>query len=387
MKKIIGLIVLVISIIGIILVNKEKPKKEERNVVEHKGIFITYIELSDYFHNKTSNELKSKVDKIINNLKKDKFNNIYLHVRPFSDAIYESNIFPSSKTIVNNEGEELPLDILEYFIKKSHQNNIKLHAWINPYRISNNTNTSIISIKNPSFKWLGTNNVKVIDNKGIYYNPASKDVEELVLNGVKEIINNYNVDGILYDDYFYPDKTIDIDNYNNTNKEISIEQYRLNIINSLIQETYKLIKQYNKDILFGVSPQGNINNNYSDEYADIKTWLKEKNYLDYIMPQIYFGFNNQNQPYNKVINEWNNLIKNDIDLIIALGLYKSNTIDEYALSGKDEWIRNNNIIKKQIIIARNISNYIGYTIFRYNDFYHNEKAKKEHDNYLKLINM
>lgn len=105
------------------------------------------------------------------------------------------------------------------------------------------------------------------------------------------------------------------------------------------------------------------------------------------MPQIYFGFNNQNQPYNKVINEWNNLIKNDIDLIIALGLYKSNTIDEYALSGKDEWIRNNNIIKKQIIIARNISNYIGYTIFRYNDFYHNEKTKKEHDNYLKLINM
>ena len=89
------------------------------------------------------------LNKSQNTIKEYNLNMIILQVRPFSDAIYESEIYPSSKTIVNKEGDKLPLDILEYFIDKSHQLNIEVHAWINPYRIRTNTDISSITYSMP----------------------------------------------------------------------------------------------------------------------------------------------------------------------------------------------------------------------------------------------
>ena len=86
------------------------------------------------------------------------------------------------------------------------------------------------------------------------------------------------------------------------------------------------------------------------------------------MPQLYYGFNNETRPFIKTLNEWNSLIKNDTKLITALSLYKAGTIDKYAKAGKYEWIENSNIIRKQIQVARNIINYTGYAIFRYDYF-------------------
>src|SRR5699024_5736635 len=125
---------------------------------------------------------------------------------------YYSSIFPSSRCVVNTEGDPLSFDILKYFIKKAHQRSLELHAWINPYRISNDTDTSLISKNNPAYSMLNTSSVEIIDSKGIYYNPASSKVESLILEGIYEIISNYDVDGIHFDDYFYPSSlTIDED--------------------------------------------------------------------------------------------------------------------------------------------------------------------------------
>lgn len=353
---------------------------------EDRGVFISYIEYMKYFDNKNNNEIKEEINKMIDTCIKYKFNIIYLHTRPFSDSIYNSSIFPYSHTISGIQGKEIGLDILDYFIEIAHKNNIKIHAWINPYRISNQTNIEVLSKDSIAYTWLNTNNVKIIENKGIYYNPASSEVKELIVEGIKEIVSNYDVDGIMLDDYFYPDDTIDLENYKEVENTISLTDFRLSQTNELISNIYKAIKDINKDVLFGVSPDGNLDNNFNTHYIDINTWLTKDNYIDYIMPQIYYGFLNENKPFIKTVNEWNNLIKNNTKLIIALSLYKSGNIDNYAGSGINEWIDNSNIIQKQIKVVRNLSKYNGYSIFRYDYFnMDNSNLLKEIDNYCLLL--
>jgi uncharacterized lipoprotein YddW (UPF0748 family) len=141
----------------------------------------------------------------------------------------------------------------------------------------------------------------------------------------------------------------------------------------MIFSVYSSIKMIDKSIVFGISPQGNIDNNYSSVYLDVKAILANEGYVDYIMPQIYFGFNNGSRPFVSTIDAWNGLIKvSSIDLIPALSLYKSGVNDKYAGSGKDEWINNSDILKRQIIYSRTVSKYKGFAIFRYEHFYNQD---------------
>lgn len=348
-------------------------KKEERE--EKRAVFISYIELGNYLRGKDEETIKKTIDDMLDNVKNFDFNMVILQVRSFSDAIYPSSIFPSSRSVVNNEGDELPFDILKYFIKKAHKKDLELHAWINPYRISNDTDTSIISKENPAYKLLNTSSVKVIDNVGIYYNPASSEVESLILDGIEEIIKNYDVDGIHFDDYFYP-KSNDIDSTDyekayKDNNSLTLQEYRLNTISSLIRKTYKLIKSCDKSILFGISPDGNIDNNYNSNYVDTRKFCTEEGYLDYIMPQVYYGFLNSTKPFEDTVKSWNNLITNDIDLIPALAFYKTGNIDEFAKEGVNEWVEYNNIIAREVMLSRELSNYSGFALFRYDSIFGN----------------
>lgn len=342
---------------------------------EFRGVFISYIDYSFYLKNKSTEEQQSNIDMMIQNIKNFGFNNILLQVRPFGDAIYKSTIYKPSITVVDSEDSNLELDILSYFLDKAHDNNIKIHAWINPYRIRSTNDFSTISLTSKYYEWLGTANIEILDN-GIYLNPASSEVLEFILLGIEEIVKNYDIDGIIYDDYFYPSKTIDIDNYNNykgNGGTLTIEEYRIDNINKLIRQTYLTIKNNNKNVEFGISPSGNIENNLNEEYLDVVTLLKEGLYLDYVMPQIYYGFFNQVKPFQETITEWDNLINNNIKLYPALSIYKSGLVDEYAGNGKNEWIDNDDVLKKQIIISRNKNNYKGFSIFRYDFLFNKEK--------------
>ena len=312
------------------------------------------------------------------NIKENNFNGIILQVRAFSDAIYYSKIFSPSLYIVNNENDKLKLDMLDYFIKLSHENNIKLIAWINPYRIRSNNDISSISGNNIVNKYLNTSSVEI--KNGIYFNPAKDEVLDLIIKGVLEIVKNYDVDGILYDDYFYPSKTCDLKDYElyktqgGTN---SLEDFRRDNINKLIRKTYEKIKEVNSDVLFGISPSGNMNNNYNAEYLDIN-YLIENKIVDFIMPQIYYGFDNTNLPFVNTVNSWSNLVKDtNIKFYVALALYKSGLEDKYAKTGINEWINNNDIISKQIIVSRNTYNYEGFSIFRYDYLFNSKKDNKQ----------
>ncbi len=373
MKREYFLILIIFLLLLVYIFIKEENLERKEETLEKRAVFISYIELGNNLRGKSSKDMKETINNMIKNIDNFGFNMIILQIRSFSDAIYKSNIYPSSRSVVNKEGETLHFDILKYFIKESHNKKIELHAWINPYRISNTTDISIISKDNPAYKLLNTNNIKIIDNVGIYYNPASSKVETLILKGIDEVIKNYDVDGIHFDDYFYPKSSdIDKDEYEKAkevNNNLTLQEFRLNTISSLIKKTYNLIKNYDKSILFGISPDGNIDNNYNSNYVDTRLFCTESGYIDYIMPQVYYGFLNSTKPFEETIKSWNNLITNKIDLIPALAFYKTGNIDKYAKEGVNEWIEYNNIISREVLLSRELSNYNGFALFRYDSIF------------------
>ena len=384
MKKILVIIILSIVLISNTKLDRTSIQKEE----ETRAIFVSYIELNKYIKGNDYEISKRNIRKIIKNIKKLKCNTIILQVRSASDAIYKSNIYPLSLNIVNTEYDDY-YDVLDYFIKESHKSNVKVIAWINPYRIRTTCDKTTITEKNPAYKYLDTDIVYI--NNGIYYNPSKQETEDLIVKGVEEVLN-YDVDGILFDDYFYPDNNIDkkdYEEYIKNNEFIEEKDYRLNIVNKMVKRVYKICK--NKNIKFGISPDGNIDNNYNKNYADVKYWLKSNEYIDFIMPQIYYGFYNSTRDYIKVTKEWENLIENkDIELYIALAFYKVGMEDKYAKSGFNEWIDNDNIIMREILLSRNLKNYKGFSLFRYENIFNEEiytkTSIKEIENLKKILN-
>lgn len=388
MKK--YLIIILIFILGLFLLFGKKSKEVEK-MEEKRFIFISYIELAKYLKDKEETVMKNTIDDMINQCKDFGFTDIILQVRSFSDAIYYSDIFPSSITIVAKEEDKLPFDVLDYFIKISHKNNIRLHAWINPYRIRSNLSKEEIKDNNPAFKYLNTNKVEK-NAKGIFYNPADEEIRKLILSGVDEILDNYDIDGIHYDDYFYPSDTIDLENYNEAkkdNQDLTLQQFRLENTTKLIKETYERVKKKNKNILFGISPEGNITNNYEVNYIDTKKFASEEGYVDYLMPQIYFGFFNSVKPFYQTVKEWNSYITTDkVKLIPALAFYKVGCEDLYAKDGQYEWVESNNIIAREVLTSRPLSNYQGFAIFRYDSILSDnltDQAFKEKENLKNIL--
>ena len=360
---------------------------------EKRAIFLSYLEYQSLLKGKDSATMQQVLASILDTLEENKFNMLIVQVRSFSDAIYPSELFPSSNTLVEKEGDPLPFDLLSFLIEEAHKRAIEIHAWINPYRIRNTMDGSSISIKNPCYKWLGSNQVKGIDEKGIFYNPASQEVRDLVVAGVEEILKNYDVDGILFDDYFYPDASIDLDNYQDyvaSGGNLSLTDYRLDQVNQLVRAVYEMVHSYHK--VFSISPEGNIDNNYEINYADTKRWMQEDGYIDYIIPQIYFGFDNERKPFYETVREWNNMITNDsVQLLPALAFYKAGTEDYYALQGSKEWQLHQDIIRRQIITSRAVSHYKGFALFRYEYVfgtrYENDSVLKEREALVSLLQL
>ena len=388
MKNFFVSLIFIIIIGALLIINA--PKVKEDSFLEKRSVFISYIELNENINNRSVVDSKKNIDLMIKNIKDMGFNEIILQVRSFCDAIYDSDIYPYSMMVSSEEGVNPGYDILEYFIEKAHYNDINLIAWINPYRVRNSKDISSISEKSPVYKYLDSDILYVGD--GIYLNPSKEETLNLVVEGVREIVENYDVDGILFDDYFYPNNEIDRDDYSEylkDNEFISKEQYNLNVVSKMIKEVYSVC-QKNK-VLFGVSPDGNMENNYEKVFADVKKWCSEEGYIDFIMPQVYYGFYNEVKPFKTVVDEWESIITNEkIKLYIALAFYKVGEIDKYAKSGREEWINNNDIIMREILISRNLNKYQGFSLFRYDYVFDDDKytsiSKVEIENMKKVLN-
>ena len=193
-------------------------------------------------------------------------------------------------------------------------------------------------------------------NGRYYLDPSYNEVRDLICSCAEEIINNYNVDGIHIDDYFYPTTYESFDDVEfNQSGENDLSEWRTNNCTAFVKALYDTVKNCGNDVVFGISPQGNINADYESQYADVRLWGSQRGYCDYIVPQIYFGFNNEICPFAETLAEWESITADSgVSLIVGLAEYKLNKIDEWAGEyGESEWLENPDIIREQEELAIN----------------------------------
>jgi uncharacterized lipoprotein YddW (UPF0748 family) len=353
---------------------------------EYKAYWFSFYDYDSYrakYKKRTAANFRSYFTGVVNKGKSLGMNRIIVQVRPYGDAIYKSKYFPWSKYISGKQGRSPGFDPLKIMVEVAHQKGIKIEAWVNPYRVTTgSTSYKKLSKKNPARKWHAKKSTRrnvLSYNGSLYYNPSKKAVRTLIVNGVKEIVQNYDVDGIHMDDYFYPSftksnvkKAFDAKEYNKSSykkQKKSIYAYRRAQVNTLVKQMHSTVKSIDPTVTYGISPAGNIDNLTSkySYYVDIYKWLKSDQYVDYIAPQIYWGFKHPTAKFDKVTDRWVKARKNkNVKLYIGIAVYRAGHNSGQNRAEKKEWRSDTNVLKKQVQYARK-KGVDGFAFFDYQD--------------------
>lgn len=403
-KKMLPLIFSITAIIGVIItasvikgklpgndggkgyaVTVSSPDTVSENT-EMRGVWISYMELS--MENETSKSKDSfikKFDSIAKNCSEKGFNTLIVQVRPFCDAMYNSKLFPWSHILTGTQGKNPKYDPLSLMCGICKKYNLKIHAWVNPYRISTNETPQKLAKNNPYEKDKSIG--KEID-EGIFLDPSNKKAQNLICNGVAEIAKNYDIDGIQFDDYFYPTQgeSFDAKQYNSyikkcgKNNSMTQENWRKANVNMLICNVYRTIKSIDSNIQFGISPQGNLSNN-DGLYADVKSWCTCRGFADYICPQLYFSTENPALSFEDSLKSWTSLdFDEGVNLYVGLAGYKAGS-DEYD---DGTWSKSNTILSDEYNIMKKYSKVKGFMLYSYASL-ENNTSKKEVNNLMSKL--
>lgn len=321
-------------------------------------------------------QLKAEIDSIVSNVKSLNLNTIFFQAHPSADALYRSELFPVSKTLSTNG--TLYFDPLEYIIDKCRENDIKLHVWINPLRVTTSNAESREAALEKLDKNIGAGTTPEMlvyyADKKLYYNAGLPEVRSLITECVAEILKNYNPDGIVFDDYFYPypiENAVfdDKEAYEKFGNGSDIATWRRNNINSLIKDVYIKIKELNRDCLFGVSPFGIWQNSdgvndgsdtnglegYHSLYCDALTWAEE-GYVDYLSPQLYWEIESETVSYKTLCEWWNKKLDGtDCALIPSLAAYRYD----------NDWSNPTGEMSNQVKFGRELITYQGVMYYGY----------------------
>ncbi len=255
-------------------------------------------------------------------LKKNNFNAVIFQVRPQADAFYNSGLEPWSVFLTGKQGQAPNpyYDPLQFWIEAAHDRGLELHVWLNPYRAHHTTGKVIseqsIIKKRPDLV------VKLKDGQ-YWMDPSNKGTQDHVSEVIKDIVKRYNIDGVHFDDYFYPYESynggadfpdeVSWNAYLKGGGKLNRGDWRRQGVNQFIERVYKEIKAEKKYVKFGLSPFGiwrpgypaSIQglDQYDKLYADAKLWLN-KGWIDYFMPQLYWKINNPAQSFPVLLGWW-----------------------------------------------------------------------------------
>lgn len=328
------------------MINVRVARAEEDEV---RAVWVSFYEYKGAgLKNKSESVFRQNADKMFRNIRDNGCNTVYFHVRAFDDAIWPSENFGFS-TYMGNEPEYDPLAIL---VETSHKYGISFHAWMNPYRITQK---------------------KV-------YDPSMPSTNSRILLAVREVIDNYPVDGIHFDDYFYPSKGHkQYAKYASLSKEI-----KMVYTNAMVQSVYQMVKEKSPALQFGISPAGNVE--YCESIgADVKTWMSAPGYVDYIVPQIYWSNSyklggKMTKLFDQRMSQWKRLNTANIKMYIGLGLYRGGMKDSLDRG----WRKSSKVVASQISKTRRSAKVSGYSLFSYESLY-KSSCRKEVKNMLTRI--
>ena len=337
----------------------------------------------------------------LDELKALKFNTVIYQVKPTADALYPSKLAPWSQYITGDEqGTDPGYDPLEIMIDESHKRGMEIHAWVNPYRIT---------MPNQTIESLADNNVAKLHPEWVlkygkqhYLNPGIPEVQEYLIDTVKELVSNYDIEAVHMDDYFYPYKIAgesfpDQDTYEKYGDSFnSIDDWRRNNVDELVADINSEIKDIKDYVQFGISPFGVWRNiaddptgsdtqagqtNYDDLYADTRQWIKDGS-IDYITPQIYWSRKLAVANYSVLLDWWSQEVNeyadnHPVNLYIGMADYKvGDNFDQewfnpYELPGQIMDNRENGTALGQMhfSLRQIFENPLGYADILHNEVY------------------
>lgn len=307
---------------------EEPPRLEERM----KGVWVATVLNLDYprIPSAKAEVLKKEALLMIETVRELGLNSIFLQVRPSGDALYRSKIVPWSGFLTGARGAspEGDFDPLAFWVEECHKRGIQLHAWMNPYRLT----TGEAAVLSFPKEW-------VLDHTDgrKYLNPGVPAVREHLLSVVREILSAYAVDGIHFDDYFYPGSEVEdsaaFSKYNP--RGLSLSQWRVENVDLLVKEVHAVCAA--KKVKFGISPFGIWANRKShhlgsrtagfesliSQYADTRKWVKN-GWVDYIAPQLYWHCGYDIADYEELVRWWADVVRGTrVDLYVGMAAYKA----------------------------------------------------------------
>ena len=378
-----------ILIIFVLLLQLDQIRSQETLPREFRGVWVATVGNIDWPSAKdlSSEEQKKEIINLLNTFKGMNFNAVVFQIRPAADAFYNSKYEPWSFYLsgTNNKAPSPYYDPLAFIIAETHKRGMEFHAWLNPYRAVVNykeyrSNPYPLTYEKP--EWF----INYGNNK--YFDPGSPEVRNYTLKVVSDIVLNYDIDAIHFDDYFYPYKVSgqDFDDqrsfkaYGGDLYPDRLDDWRRYNVNTIIKDLHHAIKSVKPWVQFGVSPFGVWRNNKDDQrgssttagqtnydnlYADVLYWMKN-GWLDYVLPQAYWHMGHDKVDYKTVVEWW-------ADNSFGTNLYIGHAL--YRLGSKDEdpvWnTKNPSQIESQLDFNRSISHIKGSVFFSAKSFLEN----------------
>ncbi len=340
-----------------------KPPVEEESVKfpkkEMRAIWITTAWGLDWPQGAYSAEAqKSQYITYLDRFKSLKINAVFFQVKPMGDAFYDSSYEPWSSSITGTRGKDPGYDVLKFLIDEAHARDMEFHAWMNPYRISTaKPYPPLHSSIDPS--WV------VSHEKIQIYNPALPEVQKRLADIVKELITKYDVDGIHFDDYFYPAPSAagtmvsDAADFQKYGKEYSkIEDFRRGNVDKAIKGVHDVIVATKPEVVFSVAPASDNNYNVNTLFADVTKWDKE-GWLDIVIPQLYHETDHPTAAFNLRLNWWSQYNYN-AGLMVGHGLYRFGDPKESTRPS----LQTTAELQKQFDLTRNNKKVVGNIMYR-----------------------
>ena len=337
---------------------------------EVRGVWVATVSNLDFPKTVTPAHFQRTYTDLMRKIKAAGFNAVFFQIRPCSDAFYNSAIHPFSRFIRGQEGAgHQNMDMLGYMIGEAHRYGLQFHAWLNPYRVAGFTSLPkwqyLKTLSPGNFARRNPNAVLAVPVRGgltLLLDPGQPQVRQHLMSTVWEIIRKYSPDSIHFDDYFYPYDyrgNADAATYRkyNTDPRLAIEEWRRQNVTRLVREISVMIRKNNlaqrKNIRFGISPFGIWRNrsssalgsptlgneSYQSNYSDVRDWIKN-NYLDYVIPQLYWKFSHWKAPYAGLADWWADTVAGTrVKLYIGHGAHLS-FVDKDPLELKNQLLFN-----------------------------------------------